>query len=162
MNDFKKEIGEKINKYRKAINMSATELSNLSGTAQSTISKIENGYSTTNIETLIKICEALGVTLYDVLPENVPENVLPESKTPPPYKKQLLNVLNQMSESEIKVIQSFLATNILPILKNITPLAKALDQLNDEEHKLLYTFFNSITNFNDDIKIQDSQNKREG
>ncbi|MGG3663009.1 helix-turn-helix domain-containing protein [Bacillus gobiensis] len=158
MNDLKKEIGEKINKYRKAINMSTTELSNLSGTAQSTISKIENGYSTTNIETLIKICEALGVTLYDVLPENV----LPEYKTPPPYKMQLLNVLNQMSESEIKVVQSFLATNILPILKNITPLAKALDQLNDEEHKLLYTFFNSITNFNDDIKIQDSQNKREG
>ncbi|WP_052245641.1 helix-turn-helix domain-containing protein [Bacillus sp. MSP13] len=153
MNDFKKELGEKIYKYRKAINMSTTELAHLSGTAQSTISKIENGNSSPTIETLIKICEALRVPLYDVLPENV---VSDETNTP--YKKQLLNVLNQMSECEIELVQSFLTANILPLLKNITPLAEALAQLNDEDRELLKKLFNSLTN----NTVQESPNKREG
>lgn len=70
MNEFNKALGKNINNYRKAINMSTTTLSELSGVSQGTISKIENGNSTTNIETLLKICQALGVTLYDVIPEN--------------------------------------------------------------------------------------------
>lgn len=153
MNDFKKELGENIFKHRKAINMSTTELSVLSGISQSTISKIENGNSSTTIETLIKICESLGVTLYDVLPERVN----PDLKTRTPYK-MLFNVLNQMSDNEIKLIQSLLTTNILPVLKNITPLAKALDQLNTNERELLWKFLNSLTN----NTVQDDANKREG
>lgn len=141
MNGFKKVLGEKMQKYRKAINMSTTTLSELTGTAQSTISKIENGNSTTNIETLIKICEALGISLYDLLPENV----LPEYKMNSPEKKQLFHVINQMSESEIKLVRSFLTTNILPVLKNIIPIVEALDQLNDNERKCLSAFLNSIT-----------------
>lgn len=59
---------------------------------------------------------------------------------------QVLNILNKMSDSELKLVQAFLTTNILPTLKSITPLVKALDQLNDEERKYLNTFFDSITN----------------
>ncbi|MBY0155443.1 helix-turn-helix transcriptional regulator [Cytobacillus firmus] len=142
MNEFNKALGKNINNYRKAINMSTTTLSELSGVSQGTISKIENGNSTTNIETLLKICQALGVTLYDV----IPENFLPETKIDNPNKMQVLNILNQMSDSELKLVQAFLTTNILPTLKSITPLVKALDQLNDEERKYLSTFFDSITN----------------
>ncbi|MFA1782387.1 helix-turn-helix domain-containing protein [Bacillus velezensis] len=154
MNYFRKELGEKIYRYRKSINMSTTELAHLSRTAQSTISKIENGNSSPTIETLIKICEALGVTLYDVLPESV----FPDPKQHNPYNTQLLNVLNQMSECEIELVQSFMTTNILPVLKNITPLTKALHELNAEERELLRNFINSITN----ITVQDKPNKREG
>lgn len=142
MNEFNKALGKNINNYRKAINMSTTTLSELSGVSQGTISKIENGNSTTNIETLLKICQALGVTLYDV----IPENFLPDTKIDNPNKMQVLNILNQMSDSELKLVQAFLTTNILPTLKSITPLVKALDQLNDEERKYLSTFFDSITN----------------
>ncbi|MCM3032537.1 helix-turn-helix domain-containing protein [Niallia sp. MER 6] len=142
MNEFNKALGKNINNYRKAINMSTTTLSELSGVSQGTISKIENGNSTTNIETLLKICQALGVTLYDV----IPENFLPETKIDNPNKMQVLNILNKMSDSELKLVQAFLTTNILPTLKSITPLVKALDQLNDEERKYLSTFFDSITN----------------
>ncbi|MCM3603134.1 helix-turn-helix domain-containing protein [Robertmurraya korlensis] len=141
MNEFYKELGEKVNKYRKAINMSTTTLSELSGTSQSTISKIENGATATNIETLLKICEVLGITLYDILPSEI----FPEFKITDPDKLQLLNVFNQMSKSELKLIQTFL-TNILPTLKNLTSLIKALDQLSDEEREFLISFFDSISN----------------
>lgn len=141
MNEFYKELGENVNKYRKAINMSTTTLSELSGTSQSTISKIENGATATNIETLLNICEALGITLYDILPSEI----FPEFKITNPDKLQLLSVLNQMSKGELKLIQTFL-TNILPTLKNLTPLIKAIDQLTDEERKYLISFFDSITN----------------
>lgn len=142
MDQFSKELGAKINKYRKAMNMSTTVLSELSGTSQGTISKIENGHSTTNIETLIKICEALGITLYEILPDGVSHNL----KADNPDKKQLLSVLNQLSESEIKTIQTLLTTNIMPVLKSITPLVKAIDELNDKERKLLTNLLDSIIN----------------
>ncbi|OIK14226.1 transcriptional regulator [Bacillus sp. MUM 116] len=142
MDQFSKELGAKINKYRKAINMSTTVLSELSETSQGTISKIENGHSTTNIETLIKICNALGVSLYEILPDNVSPNL----KVDNPDKRQLLKVLNQMSESEIKMIRILLTKNIMPVLKSITPVIKAIDELDDKERVLLTDLLDSITN----------------
>jgi transcriptional regulator with XRE-family HTH domain len=142
MNTFNKELGQKILKYRKSINMSTTELAELSGTSQGTISKIENGYSATNIETLIKICKALRITLYEILPENV----LPEQKVSNPDKRKVFNVLDQMSDSEIKIVQTLLTTNIIPTLQGISHLVTAIEQLSEEERKHLSDFFNSLTN----------------
>ncbi|WP_332633074.1 helix-turn-helix domain-containing protein [Halalkalibacter flavus] len=142
MNKFNKELGQKIQKYRKSINMSTTELADLSETSQSTISKIENGNSTTNIETLIKICKALKITLYEILPENV----LPEQKVSSTDKRKIFNVLDQMSDSEIRIVQSLLTTNIIPTLKSISHLVTAIEQLSEEERKHLRDFFNSLTN----------------
>lgn len=142
MDQFSKELGTKVNKYRKAINMSTTVLAELSGTSQSTISKIENGISTSNIETLVKICKVLGVTLYEILPDGA----LPDPKEGNPAASQLLGILNQISESEVRIIQILLTTNIIPVLKEITPLVKALDELSDEERNLLTTILYSIIN----------------
>lgn len=142
MDQFSKELGVKINKHRKALKMSTTVLSELSEISQGTISKIENGHSTTNIETLIKICKALGVTLYEILPDNV----LPDLKIDNSYKGQLFRILDQMTESEIKTIQTLLTIDIMPVLKTIIPLIKAIDELNDKERKLLTDLLDSITN----------------
>ncbi|WP_412055326.1 helix-turn-helix domain-containing protein [Bacillus altitudinis] len=62
-------MGRNILKRRQALKVSPTELSSLSGVSQSSISKIERGTSSPNIETLIKICKALNITLYEVLPK---------------------------------------------------------------------------------------------
>ncbi|WP_413815569.1 helix-turn-helix domain-containing protein [Bacillus safensis] len=62
MNELRNGIGRNILKRRQALKISSTELSSLSGASQSTISKIERGTSSPNIETLIKICKALNIT----------------------------------------------------------------------------------------------------
>ncbi|RBW68246.1 helix-turn-helix domain-containing protein [Bacillus taeanensis] len=107
MNKFNKELGEKIHKYRKAINMSTTVLSELSGTSQSTISKIENGYSTTNIETLIKICNALGITIKDLLPPDAFKNQLEVADDP--EISQLMSLVRSLTSEEIRLLISILS-----------------------------------------------------
>lgn len=142
MDQFSKELGANVNKFRKSINMSTTVLAELSGTSQSTISKLENGQSTSNIETLLKICKVLGITLYEI----IPDDALPDSKEHNPASRQLLSILNQMTESEVRTIQVLLTTNIIPVLKNITPLVKAFDELKEEERNILNNLFHSIIN----------------
>ncbi len=141
MDDLSKVIGANIRKYRTAIKMTTTELADLSGASQSTISQIENGRST-NVDTLIKICSALKITLIDILPATV----LPDSQTKTAEKKQLLHLLEQMSEGEIRAVQTILTTNIIPFLKTITPFVKSLDELDEEERRLLSNLLYSIVN----------------
>ncbi|MFE7083431.1 helix-turn-helix domain-containing protein [Priestia megaterium] len=142
MDQFNLELGNNIKKYRKSIFMSTTKLANLSGTSQSTISKIENGHSTSDIKTLISICEALGVTIYDVLPDDVSK----EFKTDNPNKEQLFNILNDMSSTEIKAILTLLTTDVIPILTNLSPVLKAFEQMNEKEKSLLTNLLDSIIN----------------
>lgn len=142
MDQFSKELGAKVNKYRKAIDMSTTVLANLSDTSQSTISKLENGQSTPNIETLLKICKVLGITLYEILPDGA----LPDPNEHNPASRQLLGILDQMTESEMRAIQLLLTTNILPVLREISPLIKSLDGLTDDERKLMTNLLYSIIN----------------
>ncbi|MEH7147528.1 helix-turn-helix domain-containing protein, partial [Priestia megaterium] len=116
MDQFNLELGNNIKSFRKSIFMSTTTLAELSSTSQGTISKIENGHSTSDIKTLIRICKALGVTLYDVLPDDISK----EFKTDNPNKEQLFNILNDLSPSEIKVILTLLTTDIIPVLTNLS------------------------------------------
>ncbi|PAK41298.1 helix-turn-helix domain-containing protein, partial [Priestia megaterium] len=113
-----------------------------SSTSQGTISKIENGHSTSDIKTLIRICKALGVTIYDVLPEDISK----EFKTDNPNKEQLFNILNDLSPSEIKVILALLTTDIVPILSNLSPVIKAFEQMSIKERNLFTDLLESMKN----------------
>ncbi len=134
MNEFNKLIGRNISNYRKSKNISTTTLSELSGVPQSTISRLENGQASFNVETLINLCEALKVTLYDVLPTTV----FPEIKVNTPYKQQLIQALEQMSEEEIKLI--------LSIFNSVTPLVKVIEYLSEKDKKRLKDILNSLPN----------------
>ncbi|WP_433947001.1 helix-turn-helix domain-containing protein [Paenibacillus sp. SN-8-1] len=138
--DLSQEIGANIRKYRKAINMTTTELGTLSGTSQSTISQIEKGRST-NIETLIHICTALKVTLPELLPAHVLFTGNDNAD-----RKQLQGVLNELSDAEVKAVLTMLTTDIIPALKSITPLVKLIEGLDSEERDLLIKLFYSLTN----------------
>ncbi|WP_226567808.1 helix-turn-helix domain-containing protein [Bacillus stratosphericus] len=154
MNVLRNEIGRNILKNRQALKISSTELSRLSGVSQSSISKIERGTSSPNIETLIKICKALNITLYEVLPKSL----FPEIDDSAQNNGKLMHVLNQLSGGEIEFIQSFLSTNVLSHMNNIVPLIQSFNELSDKERDLLRGFLNSITN----ITLQDGKTKREG
>ena len=142
MDQFNLELGNNIKNLRKSIFMSTTTLAELSSTSQGTISKIENGHSTSDIKTLIRICKALGVTIYDVLPEDISK----EFKTDNPNKEQLFNILNDLSPSEIKVILALLTTDIVPILSNLSPVIKAFEQMSIKERNLFTDLLESMKN----------------
>jgi transcriptional regulator with XRE-family HTH domain len=61
MND--KTIGEKIREFRKAKNMSQDDLATASGIYLSTIKKYENGSRNPKPDQLLKIAEAIGVSI---------------------------------------------------------------------------------------------------
>ena len=62
-------VGELIKKFRKDKKMTLVELSQKSGVALATLSRIENGRMTGTLKSHIKICEAIGVTLTDLYKE---------------------------------------------------------------------------------------------
>ena len=62
-----KQLGLALQKQRLAKGMTQTELANLVGTGQKTISKIENGNPATRMDTLFSILAALGLEL-DIQP----------------------------------------------------------------------------------------------
>ncbi|GAF66896.1 putative transcriptional regulator [Bacillus sp. TS-2] len=65
-----KDLGMKIRRIRKQQNRTLEEVSSLCGFTKSLLSKIENGATTPPIATLMKISEALGVTVSDLLEDN--------------------------------------------------------------------------------------------
>ncbi|RJE46554.1 MULTISPECIES: helix-turn-helix transcriptional regulator [unclassified Dehalobacter] len=57
-----KELGERIAKRRKVLNLTQDDIAEATGLSNNHISNIENNHSIPSIETLIKICEALDIT----------------------------------------------------------------------------------------------------
>lgn len=59
MND-RLRIGSRIRELREAQGLTSTQLGEMCGLTQSTISKVENGKWSVSIDILSKVCEALG------------------------------------------------------------------------------------------------------
>ncbi|MGG3124843.1 helix-turn-helix domain-containing protein [Priestia megaterium] len=111
--DIKKYMGIKIKEYRKAMKLTTMELGSLSGTSQSTISEIERGTRSIQVESLAKICNALGVTLNDVLPISTSQEKTDASYTP--QISQLTNLISSLSSDEVRLLTDILLkVNRLP------------------------------------------------
>ncbi|MED3965803.1 helix-turn-helix domain-containing protein [Niallia taxi] len=150
MDELNKELGRNIYNHRKAINMSSTTLAELSGVSQGSISKIENGVQTAHIDTVLKICDALGVTLYDLVPEKYSKSKSLPVAPIDHLRSQLFAILNRMSESELELafnfVLTFLKLDINSTLKGINSLVKSYESLSEKDREYLITAFNSITN----------------
>lgn len=59
MND-RLRIGSRLRELREAQGLTSTQLGEMCGLTQSTISKVENGKWSVSIDILSKVCEALG------------------------------------------------------------------------------------------------------
>src|SRR6478735_7601014 len=111
--DIKKYMGVKIKEYRKALKLTTMELGSLSGTSQSTISEIERGTRSIQVESLSRICNALGVTLNDVLPISASQEKTDASYTP--EINQLTNLISSLSSDEVRLLTDILLkVNRLP------------------------------------------------
>ncbi|MGW5891936.1 helix-turn-helix domain-containing protein [Priestia megaterium] len=111
--DIKKYMGMKIKEYRKSLKLTTMELGSLSGTSQSTISEIERGTRSIQVESLSRICNALGVTLNDVLPISASQEKTDASFTP--EINQLTNLISSLSSDEVRLLTDILLkVNRLP------------------------------------------------
>ncbi|WP_197233193.1 helix-turn-helix domain-containing protein [Priestia endophytica] len=124
MDELKKYIGTKIKNYRKELKITTIELGKLSNTSQTTISGIERGDRFASFEVMLKICEVLGITLYDVLPPELTKDLNLNIRD---RNDERINVmLSTMSPEDIETTEN-LIFNYMPFLKdfnNLTPEAK--------------------------------------
>ncbi|MFS0841350.1 helix-turn-helix domain-containing protein [Paenibacillus sp. 1P03SA] len=91
------EIGMKIQLLREDRGMTTVDLAVQAGVAQSTISDLENEKRSPSLNTLEKICDALKVSIVEVLPvehQNLPKNLITKDL------KQILRRLHLMSEKD--------------------------------------------------------------
>lgn len=118
-------IGQNIRFHRKSLKMTTTELGHLSDTSQGTISKIERGEMIASIDIIVKICNALRVDLYDILPSDLRPNKVDLVS----LDIRLLNAIEPFAISDINTLINLISTSM--------PLLRELDKLDDTQIDLL-------------------------
>lgn len=89
-------VGKRLKSIRVAKKISTYELSEITGISQPVISKLENNNRKADIETLEKICGALGITLIDFFSESGEE-------MPPEYLRLLQNA-KKLTPKQLKIL----------------------------------------------------------
>lgn len=96
------DIGKRIRRLRKAGKLTLEELARATGLSQPFISQIERDIKTPSIETLSRICAALGVTLAEffspgiLLPPDIERLVEAARRLSPQQRELLSRFLEQM------------------------------------------------------------------
>jgi transcriptional regulator with XRE-family HTH domain len=134
MDELKKYIGTKIKEYRKSLGMTTIELGKLSNTSQTTISAIERGTRFGTFESMLKICEVLGITLYDILPSDQSENL----NVPQIHNERIALILDRLSSEDIEVTET--------LVINDMSLLRTLNKLTPNQKRHLSNHLNSIIN----------------
>lgn len=102
------EIGKRIKTIRKANNQKLLNISQLTGLSQPFISEIERGIKAPSIETLEKICTALGITLSEFFADTQEQNLIS------PEARQIINKLNKLTPRQLKILNDVLDEWINP------------------------------------------------
>jgi len=97
-----KKVHERIVELRQALGMSGNQLAKASGIAQSTISAIESGKTSPTIDSLERICSALGITLAEFFSY--------DSEELPPDLIQLIETAKKLTPEERRKLTDFLKT----------------------------------------------------
>lgn len=109
-------VGEIIHKLRKAKKMTLLELSNESGVALATLSRVENGKMTGTLESHMSICRALEVNLPDLYRDLSASKKAVEMR--PRAVKAGLFVHDNKTASEI-LASNFMNKKMMPVLVKI-------------------------------------------
>lgn len=92
-------LGKRLREIRTDKGMSSTQLEFLSGITQSAISKIENNTTSPSIDTLLKICSALEISISDLIEDN---------KTLPVDLMNLISTAKKLSPTQRKKVTEML------------------------------------------------------
>lgn len=111
-------VGEMIHKIRKEKKMTLLELSNESGVALATLSRVENGKMTGTLESHMNICKALNIALPELYKNLSPVNRAVEVQT----KKARTDVFVHDKKSSSEMLASNVLTKkMMPILIKLSP-----------------------------------------
>ncbi|EPZ37778.1 helix-turn-helix domain-containing protein [Anoxybacillus ayderensis] len=96
------DIGSKIKAIRKQLGISGNQLAKLAGIGQSTISDIENQKISPSVDTLQRICAALGISLANLFTE--------DDASFSPDLQLLIETAKKLTPEERKNLNTFLQT----------------------------------------------------
>ncbi|MFZ5688628.1 MAG: helix-turn-helix domain-containing protein [Bacillota bacterium] len=98
------DIGKRIREIRKANGQKLLNISQQTGLSQPYISEIERGVKAPSVDTLEKICTALGVTLAEFFADTQ------EQEPIPPEVRRITEKLKQLPVDKLKILESVLDT----------------------------------------------------
>lgn len=96
------DIASRLKELRIEHNLSMNELSRRSGVAQSFITYIEAGDRQPTLESLIKICSGLGISLIEFLGDDVEANSLPA------HLRELLSSARYLTPEQVDQLTKFI------------------------------------------------------
>lgn len=94
------DIGKRIRDLREKQGLSNRQLAVKAGISQPVMNRIENNNRKADIETLEKICEALGITLVDFFSTD-------EEEMPPEYLRLMQNAKN-LTPKQLKILNDII------------------------------------------------------
>ncbi len=97
-------VGKRITEIRNAQGISLTSLAKRSGIAQSSLSYIESGKAQPTVETVNKICTAMGLTLAEFFADTR------EQEPVPPEVRRIMDKVRKLPPDKLKVLESVLDT----------------------------------------------------
>ena len=102
MKDFLKHVGENIRTARKNKDLTIETLSELAGISESFLGTVERGESSISLETLISLCETLGVSADSLIMDGKEISPSPSDK-----RDTLFTVLKNASDSELEFLVDY-------------------------------------------------------
>lgn len=97
-------IGKRIKKNRRSRGITQEVLAEKVNVSIPHISRIENGFSSPSLQTLVDICNVLGITIDDLMQDSLPAAQLR-------FRRPLEELLADCSPAELKFL-----TNVIPAL----------------------------------------------
>lgn len=97
-------IGKRIKKNRLSCGITQEVLAEKVNVSIPHISRIENGFSSPSLQTLVDICNVLGITIDDLMQDSLPAAKMR-------FNRQLEGLLVDCSPAELKFL-----TNVIPAL----------------------------------------------
>lgn len=104
MRDNLKYIGENIRIARKSKNLTIDTLSELIGVSSSFLGTLERGESSLSVETLIGVCQTLGVSADSIIFD---KNITPEPSVSD-KKDTIMTLLNNATDDELSFLIDYI------------------------------------------------------
>ena len=96
------DISARIINLRKNRNISQYRLAKLAGVSQAALSDIESGKKRASLETIERICAALGLTLSEFFSDQPPDL--------PPEVRRVCDKFQRLTPDKLKILESVLDT----------------------------------------------------
>ena len=123
---YQEAIGRLIQKRREALKMSQYKLADKSGVSRNTVRRIEDGEISAKITDILRICDALGLSLLDISLSCL---------QPSDPIVNLLNLLSKFDPEEQEQLVGYINSTIAIFLSKINALERSSSKLVPQEKK---------------------------